>query len=55
LQIITQKEADLEKEDSMLELETGTNYSKDNAHEVEKEDDNLTAILLDSVESDKKV
>ena len=55
LQIITQKEPDLEKEDSMLELETGTNYSEDNAHEVEKEDDNLTAIVVDSVESDKKV
>jgi len=38
LQIITHKESDLEKEDSMLELETGTNYSEDNAHEVEKED-----------------
>jgi len=55
LQIITQKEPDLEKEDSMLELETGTNYSEDNAHKVEKEDDNLTAIVVDSVESDKKV
>jgi hypothetical protein len=55
LQIITQKEADLEKEDSMLVLETGTNYSEDNANEVEKEDDNLTAIVVDSVESDKKV
>jgi hypothetical protein len=55
LQIITQKEADLEKEDSMLELETGTNYSEDNANEVEKEDDNLTAIVVDSVEYDKKV
>lgn len=54
MQIITQKEADLEKEDSMLELETGTNYSEDNAHEVEK-DDNLTSIVVDSVESDKKV
>ena len=52
MQIITQKEADLEKEDSMLE--TGTNYSEDNAHEVE-EDDNLTVIVVDSVESDKKV
>jgi hypothetical protein len=31
----------------MLELETGTNYSKDNAHKVEK-DDNLTAIIVDS-------
>jgi len=39
----------------MLELETGTNYSEDNAHEVEKEDDNLAAIVVDSVESDKKV
>ena len=39
----------------MLELETETNYSEDNAHEVEKEDDNLTAIVVDSVESDKKV
>jgi len=55
LQIITQKEPDLEKEDSVLELETGTNYSEDNAHEVEKEGDNLTAIVVDSVESDKKV
>jgi len=54
LQIITQKEADLEKEDSMLELERGKNYSEDNAHEVEKEDDNLTAIVVDSVETDKK-
>jgi len=36
-------------------LETGTNYSEDTAHEVEKEDDNLTAIVVDSVESDKKV
>jgi hypothetical protein len=45
LQIITQKESDLEIEDSMLELETGTNYSEDNAHEVVKEDDNLTAIV----------
>jgi hypothetical protein len=42
LQIITQKE------DSLLELETGTNYIKDNAHEAEKEDDNLTAIVVDS-------
>jgi hypothetical protein len=48
LQIITQKEADLEKEDNMLVLETGTNYSEDNAHEVEKED-NSTAIVVDSV------
>jgi len=55
LQIITQKEADLEKEDSMLELETRTNYSEDNAHEVENEDDNLTVTVVDSVESDKKV
>lgn len=55
MQITTQKESDLEKEDSMLALETGTNYSEDNAHEVEKEDDNLTAIVVDSVESDKKV
>ena len=54
MQIITQKEADLEKEDSMLELERGKNYSEDNAHEVEKEDDNLTAIVVDSVETDKK-
>jgi hypothetical protein len=38
----------------MLELETGTNYSEDNAHEMEK-DDNLTAIVVDSVESDEKV
>jgi hypothetical protein len=53
--IIRQKESDLEKEDSILELETGTNYSEDNAHEVEKEDDNFTAIVVDSVESDKKV
>ena len=55
MQIITQKEADLEKEDSMLKLQTGTNYIEDNAYEVEKEDDNLTAIVVDSVESDKKV
>jgi len=55
LQIITQKEPDLEKEDSMLELETGTNYSQDKAQEVEKEDDNFTAIVVDSVESDKEV
>ena len=55
MQIITQKEPNLEKEDSMLELETGTSYNEDNAHEVEKEDDNLTAIVVDSVESDKKV
>jgi len=55
LQIITQKALDLEKEDNMLELETGTNYGEDNAHEAEKEDDNLTAIVVDSVESDKKV
>jgi len=46
---------DLEKEDSILELETGTNYSEDNAHEVKKEDGNLNAIVVDSVESDKKV
>ena len=39
----------------MLELETGTNYNEDNAHEVEKVDDNLTAIVVDSVDSDKKV
>ena len=52
MQIITQKEADLEKEDRMLELETGTNYS---AHEVEKEDGNLTTIVVDSVETDKKI
>jgi len=52
---ITQKEPDLEKEDIMLELETGTNYNEDNAHEVEKVDDNLTAIVVDSVDSDKKV
>ena len=39
----------------MLELETGTNYSEDNAQEAEKEDDNLTAIVADSVESDRKV
>jgi len=45
----------MEKEDNMLELKTGTNYSKDNAHELEKEDNNLTAIVVDSVESDKKV
>jgi len=49
LQIITQKEADLEKEDSMLELQTGTNYREDNAHEVAKEDGNLTAVVVDSV------
>ena len=55
MQIITEKESNLEKEDSMLELETRTNYSKDNAHEVEKEDDNLNAIVVDSVQSDKKV
>jgi hypothetical protein len=55
LQIITQKESNLEKEDSMLELETGTNYSEDNAQEVEIEDDNLTAIFADSAESDKNV
>jgi len=55
LQIITQKVVDLEKEDSILELETGTNYSEDNAHEVKKEDGNLNAIVVDSVESDKKV
>jgi hypothetical protein len=36
----------------MLELETGTNYSEDNSHEVEKEDDNVTAIVVGSVESD---
>jgi hypothetical protein len=54
LQTITEKESDLEKEDSMLELETRTNYSEDNALEVEKED-NLTAIVVDSVESDRKV
>ena len=54
MQIITQKEADLGKEDSMLELETRTNYSEDNAHEVEK-DDNLAATVVDSVESVKKV
>ena len=52
LQIITQKEPDLEKEDSMLELEAGTNYSEDNTHEVEKEDDTLAAIVVDS---DKEV
>jgi hypothetical protein len=39
----------------MLELETGTNYTEDNAHEVEKEDDNLTVVVVDSVESDKKL
>jgi len=39
----------------MLELETGTNNSEDNAHEVKKEDDNLAAFVVDSVESDKKV
>jgi len=39
----------------MFEMETGTNYSEDNAHEVEKEDDILTAIVVDSVQSDKKV
>ena len=39
----------------MLELETGTNYSEDNAHEMEKDDDDLTAIVVDSVQSDKKV
>jgi len=55
LQIITQKEADLEKEDRMLELETGTNYSEDNPHEVEKEVGNLTTIVVDSVESDNKL
>jgi len=55
LKIIIQKEPDLEKEDSVLELEIGTNYSEDNAHEVEKEDDNLAAIVVDSVESDKNV
>jgi hypothetical protein len=43
LQIITQKESDQEEEDSMLELETETNYSEDNTNEVEKEDDYLTA------------
>jgi hypothetical protein len=37
LQIITEKESDQEKEDSMLELETETNYSEDNTNEVEKE------------------
>jgi hypothetical protein len=55
LQIITEKESDLEKEDSMLELKTGTNYSEDHAQEVQKEDNNLTASVVDSVESDKKV
>jgi len=35
----------------MLELETVTNYSEDNSHEVEKEYDNVTAIIVDSVES----
>jgi len=55
LQIITQKGANLEKEDSILELEAGTNYNEDNAHEVKKEVDNLAAIVVDSVESDKKV
>ena len=55
MQIITQKEPNLEKEDSILELETGTNHSEDNAHEMEKEDDGLTAIVVDSVQSDKKV
>jgi len=55
LQIITEEESDVEKEDSMLVLETGTNYSEDNAHEVEKVDDNLTAIVVDSLECDKKV
>ena len=46
---------ELEQEDRMLELETGTNYSQDNAREVEKGDDNLAAIVVDSVEPDKKV
>jgi hypothetical protein len=38
LQIITQKESYQEEEDSMLELETETNYSEDNTNEVEKDD-----------------
>jgi hypothetical protein len=36
LQIITQKESDQEKEDSMLELETETNYSENNTNEVDR-------------------
>jgi hypothetical protein len=39
----------------MLELGTGTNYTKYNAHEVEEEDDNLTVTVVDSLGSDKKV
>ena len=54
MQIIKTKRAQSGKRRQYVGIGDRTNYSKDNAHEVEKEDDNSTATVVDTIESDKK-